>query len=257
VRAGATIVLALVVARAAHADDHVSRPDPAWLVDGGAIPLFWMPLGVQLSLGQWSSPRSTPLLFDPNEGGATRAPWEIPNWPLYVAGIGTAGAMVLGHDPARWYHAKGLAESMATSGMVMAVMKDVFGRHRPDWTATSTDLTKDQSFPSGHATEVFAIATYSALYLHDHVFDGGGLTVGRGLAYGGLFTAATLVAAERVLHHRHFVSDVVVGSVLGAATSALIYRYQQHRATGERVRDLVLAPTLDGRGTVFSIGGKF
>jgi membrane-associated phospholipid phosphatase len=230
--------------------------DPTWLVDGGAVPLFWVPLGAIITIDAAVKPRSTPLFFDPNAGGAAPASWQIPDWTLYVAGAGTAAAFALGHDSARWYHVKGLAESMATSGLVFTVMKDVFGRHRPDWTATSTDPTKDQSFPSGHATEAFAIATYAALYLHDHVFDGH-LTLGSGLAYGGIFAAASLVDFERVYHHRHYVSDVVVGSLIGAATSIVMYRYQEHRAHGDQVRSLALAPTLDGRSSVLSYGGAF
>jgi membrane-associated phospholipid phosphatase len=238
------------------ADANAPNADPNWIFDGGAVPLFWAPLGAMIAIDTQVKPRSTPLFFDSNAGGAQPATWEIPDWTLYVAGAGTAAAFALGHDPTRWYHVKGLAEAMASSGLVFTVMKDVFGRHRPDWTEASTDPTKDQSFPSGHATEAFAISTYAALYLHAHVFDGR-LTAGNGLVYGGLFAAASLVDFERVYHHRHYVSDVVVGSLIGAATSILVYRYQEHRAHGDEARALTVTPTLDGQSSVLSYGGSF
>jgi len=256
VKALACIAPVLGLLGSARADDRTTGLDPSYLVDGGAVPLFWVPLAAQISLTHWATPRSTPLLFDPTEGGATRAQWEVPDWALIAGGAGAALAIGLGHDRSRSYHVKGLAESMATAGLVVAVMKPLFGRHRPDWSLTSGDTTKDESFPSGHSTEAFAIATYGALYLHDHVLDGTPL-LEQGLIYGGVFTAAGLVDAERVYHHRHFVSDVVAGSLLGSVTSTVIYRYQQHRANNERARDLVLTPSFDGRSTVFSVAGSF
>ena len=45
----------------------------------------------------------------------------------------------------------------------------------------------------------------------------------------GMFGAAVLVDTERVYHDRHYVSDVAAGSLLGAASSYLIYRYQDAR----------------------------
>jgi membrane-associated phospholipid phosphatase len=256
VRAGMIVALLLASGRLAHADARTPSTEPAWLVDGGAVPLFWLPAAVDLSLDRIVRPRATPLFFDPNDGGASVARWEIPDWTLYAAGIGVGGAFALGNDPTRWYHVKGLAESMATSGLVMTVLKDVVGRHRPDWAVDSADATKDQSFPSGHTTEAFAIATYAALYIHDHVF-GGPLTLGHGLAYTGVFAVAGMVAVERVYHHRHHVSDVVVGAAIGAVTSALIYRYQQHQAVVDSSRAPEAAAMPDGRAPLLSFGAAF
>ena len=252
----AAIIALFAFSRPAQADVRTPSSEPAWLVDGGAVPLFWVPVALELSFDKLVKPRATPLFFDPEDGGAAVASWEIPDWTLYAAGVGVASTFALGGDSTRWYHVKGLAESMATSGLVMTILKDVVGRHRPDWAATSADTTKNQSFPSGHATEAFAIATYAALYMHDHVFDGR-LTLGHGLAYTGVFAAAGMVAVERVYHHRHHVSDVVVGAAIGTLTSALIYRYQQHHAEVDNSRAAEAAALPDSRATLVSFGAAF
>jgi len=236
----------------ARAEGEDGKPDLSYLYDGGAVPLFWIPLAGGLAIDQSVTPRSTPLLFDSHEGGATPSSWEVPSWSLTVAGAGVVGLVgVASDDPSRWYHAKGLAEAIATSSLMVSVVKPVFGRHRPDWSASSTDSAKDESFPSGHATKAFAIATYSALYLHDHV--PGDHT----LAYAGIFTGALLIDAERVYHNRHFVSDVAVGSLLGATTSYLIYRYQDARASGHRTHDWAIGPSLGARASTLSLTGTF
>lgn len=214
----------LVVALAVLAASHEVRADPSYLYDGGAVPLFWLPLAGDLVLENAVRPRSSPLLFDAHDGGAAPASWEVAHWSIDLVGAGVAAAYVAGNDRSRWYHAKGLAESMATASLADAVLKPVFGRHRPDWSPANTDPDESESFPSGHATEAFVIATYTALYLHGH---GSG---DHALAYAGLFGAAGLVGAERVYHHRHHVSDVIVGSLIGAMTSFAIYRYQDARA---------------------------
>jgi hypothetical protein len=252
VKLAASIFLASVMAANAHAEGDDGKPDLSYLYDGGAVPLFWLPVAGGYAIDQSVAPRSSPLFFDPREGGATPSSWEVPSWSMTVAGAGVAALYVVGsNDSSRWYHAKGLAEAMATGSLVVSVVKPLFGRHRPDWSATSSDPTKDESFVSGHATKAFAIATYSALYLHDHVAGD------HELAYAAIFTGAVLVDAERVYHHKHFVSDVATGSLLGAATSYVIYRYQDARASGHRTHDWRIAPSLDARASTFSVAGTF
>jgi membrane-associated phospholipid phosphatase len=246
------LVVALVAlatsVRQARAD---GSPDASYLYDGGAVPLFWLPLVGSLVVAHEVPPRTTPFRFDAHDGGAPPSSWEVPGWSLGIVGVGVATAFAAGSDPSRWYHAKGLVESMATASLAVEILKPVVGRHRPDWSSTATDPTESESFPSGHATEAFVIATYTALYLHDHVSGE------HALAYAGLFTAAGLVGAERVYHHRHHVSDVVVGSLLGVVTSFAIYHYQDASARDHRVSDDGAVPSIGPNPSSLSVTGSF
>jgi membrane-associated phospholipid phosphatase len=240
-------VVMLACVAALRGDARADTSDASYLYDGGAIPLFWIPLAGRFIVDNAISPRATPLLFDAHAGGAEPASWEVPVWTVGLAGAGVASLIGLaGHD---WDHAKGLAEALATSSFLVSIAKPIFGRHRPDWTPATSDPNESESFPSGHAADAFVIATYSALYLNGHVWAGEPMTPTHALAYAGIFTGALLVDAERVYHDRHFISDVVAGSLLGAATSALIYRYQDARASA--------APSVETHAPTFSFMGTF
>lgn len=237
-----SIVLAVIVAaagapRVAHADEAGDGDYPlkaSYLWDGGALPFFWGALGVEAVLSKWVSPRQTPLLFSADEGGLPMSTWEIPGWALHV-GAGTVGlAIAIGGDDSKWYHVKGLAESVATGGLLTHALKLTFGRHRPYYTPGSTAARDRKSFPSGHATSAFTIATYSALYLRSHVFGrsrnpGTLVTTAEAVAYAGLAAGATALALERVFHNRHHVTDLIGGAVVGTATSIAFFYYQEHR----------------------------
>lgn len=139
-----------------------------------------------------------------------------------------------------------------------------FGRHRPDWTATDTSSDQLKSFPSGHATMAFGIATYAALYLHEHVFDRmrgpeAVVSVTEGLTYGAIAAGASALAFERGYHNRHFVSDIVVGAALGTTTSALLFHYQERRFRHHERGDhaLALLPTATSEGASVELGGVF
>ena len=239
----------------ARADESHDMPDLSYLYDGNAIALFWVPLVGGYVIGNDVTPRSTALLFDPHDGGAPAASWEIPGWSLALTGAGVAAVIgFASHDSSRWYHVKGLAEALATSALIVSAAKPIFGRHRPDRASTTTDPDESESFPSGHATAAFSIATYSALYLHGHVWADEPTTATHALAYVGLFAGALLVDDERIYHNRHYVSDVVAGSLLGSVTSALIYRYQDARASGH---DWAIAPSVAGHAPAVSIMGWF
>jgi membrane-associated phospholipid phosphatase len=53
-------------------------------------------------------------------------------------------------------------------------------------------------------------------------------------AYGSIALGATLLAAERLLHKRHYLTDVVVGGLIGTATSLAFYRYQEWQLRSDR-----------------------
>jgi membrane-associated phospholipid phosphatase len=223
-----------------------------YLVDGGMVPFFWVPLAGRLALDRWVAPRDTPMMFSASEGGAPQASWEIPGAAVSATAVGLGLAMIAGGDESRWYHVKGLGETLMTGVFITGGLKDLFGRHRPDWSPTNDSRDERRSFPSGHSAQAFAIATYASLYLHDHVFD-----TRRGDAvlpwwevatYAGIGLAATAIAGERVIHDRHNLSDVAIGGGLGIATSVLFYRYQEYRfqkhRSKESLQHFVIAPAV-------------
>ncbi len=100
-----------------------------------------------------------------------------------------------------------LAVSAAT--LVAVALQFVLLRPRPEVVSAVLSAPPTPSFPSGHAALAFAAATFLAL-----------LNPRRSLW---VLSAAAIVAWSRVQLGHHFVSDVLVGSVVGAATGALAY----------------------------------
>jgi membrane-associated phospholipid phosphatase len=123
----------------------------------------------------------------------------------------------LAHDPKlRDTGAEALESAIWASGIVSKSMKVIVGRERPDH-------SDHQSFPSGHATQAFAIATaISARY--------GDRPVVPIIAY----TLATSVAFARVHDNVHFPSDVVAGALIGRAVAKSIHNRHVHVIPGRR-----------------------
>jgi hypothetical protein len=216
----------LALATPAHAEPRDSF-DRSYLHDGGALPFFWAPLALGIGVQTLLSPREIPFGFT-EEGGEVAASWEIPSWALFGIGVAAGGAILASGDDSRYYHVKGISQAMATSMFVTSVGKTVFGRRRPDWSKDRNTRSSRRAFPSGHATQAFAVAAYSILFLRGHVL-GDDPGYWQGAAYGSIALGATLLAAERVYHKRHYVTDVVVGGLVGTAASLVFYHYQQDR----------------------------
>ncbi len=111
-----------------------------------------------------------------------------------------------------------LALSEITSGAVSQLMKWIFKRPRPYRTLNNVYLTDTNnlqgtySFPSGHSTNSFTIATSLTLRYPDEP-----------VLIAGSFTYATLVALGRIYWGVHYPSDVFAGMLVGAGSAALIY----------------------------------
>jgi len=101
-------------------------------------------------------------------------------------------------------------------------LKRAFGRERPfesDGRTVFVPFSSHDSFPSGHATEAFAVASVVAARS-----KGWPIPV---LAY----TAATIVAIDRVNSRVHFTSDVVAGAFIGTAIGRfLVKRHNDEKA---------------------------
>ncbi|CDK26044.1 unnamed protein product [Kuraishia capsulata CBS 1993] len=81
-----------------------------------------------------------------------------------------------------------------------------------------------RSFPSGHASTIFASATVQALFTMGRVrlFDGRGIFL-KLVQTGYPFLIATSVSAARVTDNRHFLWDVIAGTFLGIAAGVIAF----------------------------------
>ncbi len=141
------------------------------------------------------------------------------NWMLIPTGAAVALALVLRrtHQSLRSAAAHGLIAStigfvfvsVGGAGLITNLTKNIIGRARPTLFATEGPFsfklfafTPDHaSFPSGHATNIFALATVIViLWPRARVL---------------VYTVAAWVAASRVLIGVHYFTDAVAGAVIG------------------------------------------
>jgi undecaprenyl-diphosphatase len=148
------------------------------------------------------------------------------NWMLIPTGTAIAVALVLRkrHVGFRNSAAYGLIVStigfvfvsIGGAGLIANLTKNILGRARPklfdsvgplDFSPFAFD-SDWASFPSGHATNIFAFATVIGMLWPK----------GRVL----LYTLAVTIAASRVMIGQHYVTDIVVGAILGTAFPYLV-----------------------------------
>lgn len=125
-----------------------------------------------------------------------------------------------------------LEAEIFAAGIVTPALKRAFGRARPiqdEGTHSFHPLDgRFQSFPSGHATNAFALATAVAGH-----YDGWIVPT---IAY----TVASGVACSRVNDRAHFPSDVVAGALIGhAVAKSLLGRHGVKTQHAWRVTPIV------------------
>jgi membrane-associated phospholipid phosphatase len=172
------------------------------------------------------------------------------NWMLIPTGAAIALALVLKqrHASFRNSAAYGLIAStigfvfvsIGGAGLITSLIKNILGRARPKLFDTVGALDfklfafspEHASFPSGHATNIFAFATVIAMLWPQ----------GRVL----LYTVAVWIAASRVLIGAHYFTDVVVAALIGTAFPYIVrerfaarrWLFERTRTGGYRIRGL-------------------
>ena len=102
----------------------------------------------------------------------------------------------------------GLESTIIASGIITPVLKFSVGRSRPNQTEGDTDVFRPfgggSSFPSGHTTQAFTVASTLAFTYDEHPLLGGVA-----------FAIATGVGLSRINSNAHYASDVVAGAIIG------------------------------------------
>lgn len=140
-------------------------------------------------------------------------------------------------------------ESFVLTGVFVQVLKYGTGRHRPytgdpphTWDGPfARHSGTNMSFPSGHASAAFSVATVIASEYDNIIVPT--------LAYG----VATITALNRVTHNAHWSSDIFVGSAIGYFTGKAVVA--SHRGGGEE--RLSLAPMIIDENVGIGIIYKF
>jgi membrane-associated phospholipid phosphatase len=108
------------------------------------------------------------------------------------------------------------------SGIISQVLKRAFHAPRPHaiisnagypWFIEGITNTGMTSFPSGHTTSVFALATILALNTTDKRFS---------IIY---LVTAVITGYSRIYLGQHFLADVTAGVLIGALSGLLVYWY--------------------------------
>lgn len=112
-------------------------------------------------------------------------------------------------------------ESYILSGLLVRIPKYAFGRSRPDaWWGPGPNEWKGpvngKSFPSGHTTSAFAVASVIAYQYKDKPWVP--VTA---------YTLASIAGISRVYDNRHWISDVFAGAVFGTVTGRFICKQHQ------------------------------
>jgi membrane-associated phospholipid phosphatase len=141
----------------------------------------------------------------------------------------------------------GLIATALASGIITPTLKAVIGRTRPNATSDPLDFHpfsgSDLAFPSGHATQAFAVA--SVISAHS-----GQLWVSVSA-----YTLAGLVAYSRLYHNAHWTSDVVAGALIGTLVGRSVVALNKRIRSGDHSIHVAFSPILgsDTRGAALTV----
>jgi membrane-associated phospholipid phosphatase len=149
----------------------------------------------------------------------------------------TAGLFVAGrfaHDTRFRAFTYDATQAVIVDGLYTTLLKKATHRERPDG-------SNSLSFPSGHASSAFALATVAEKHF--------GWKVGVPA-----YLAAGAVGFSRLSNNKHYLTDVLAGATLGVVVGRTVV-HKNGEPVG-RHKTFSLAPVTDAQGTGFGLGGS-
>jgi len=143
-------------------------------------------------------------------------------------------------------------ETLLDSLIVVGITKEIFRRNRPDERNPGDFWGGGTSFPSGHAIQIWSIAS-----LLDHEYKNKriiGITA---------YSLAAIVSAARIAAQKHFASDVVAGGAMGWFIGRYVYdTHMSHLAHQHSALIPMITPDIEplqrkyGVALAFNLGGR-
>ena len=143
-------------------------------------------------------------------------------------------------------------ETLLDSLIVVGISKEIFRRNRPDEKNPGDFWGGGASFPSGHAIQIWSIAS-----LLDHEYKNKrivGITA---------YSLAAIVSAARIAAQKHFASDVVAGGAMGWFIGRYVYdTHMSHLAHQHSSLIPMITPDIEplqrkyGVALAFNLGGR-
>jgi len=128
-------------------------------------------------------------------------------------------------------HTLRTADSLITATLLTEGLKRIVREKRPD-------NSERNSFPSGHATAAFAVATMEAHYHPNQAIL--------------WYTGAALISYSRVRLRRHYTQDVIAGAAIGFLTA----RFELNQRRG-LILSPFITPRAKGGGNGVSVSMNF
>jgi hypothetical protein len=168
---------------------------------------------------------------------------------VVVAGGAYLGGLLADQPKVRAFGADAALSMLVGQVVLTLPAKFLFGRSRPLDDAGPYHFKpfgSGDSFPSGHATQAFSLATVISAYA-----DSAWVSVAA-------YTGATLVGLARIEERQHFVSDVAAGAVIGTLSAkAVLLRHRTLRLGAHRPVDVSCAPVWQGSHPGLMVKLKF
>jgi hypothetical protein len=165
------------------------------------------------------------------------------SWAVLAAFYG-AGKL-FDNQRARAVAEDGFASSVIAAGIITPAIKSLAGRSRPSQSERNYVFGEDgASFPSGHATQAFAIASVIAEHYESRWVDI--------MVYG----IAGLVGYARIAHQAHFTSDVLAGAIIGIAVGKAVVRINEQERRRMQIEPMITTDGGAGLSIRFSLPSR-
>jgi membrane-associated phospholipid phosphatase len=167
-----------------------------------------------------------------------------PRYGIATGGILYLGGHLLGDKYLR-ETGQILAEATLLNGIVTQGLKMLLGRSRPYTNEGNFDIDffgmelegEDQSLPSGHTSNAFAIATVLSQRI-DNLYAS--------IAF---YSLAGLTAYQRIYNNKHWFSDTVLGAALGTVIGLKVIKlHTQEKSSRLKQMEMNVIPSISSKG---------